>query len=227
MIKRELNKEHGERLKECLDDAGMTQEELAEKANCTPQFISNVIKGKRNMSFQTAEIFAEILQVRSGYLLGTELTKTDKEIEKYERTSIAVRNNAILDILEETSNIRVYATIVVIKTPDGNIITDHIGVPELFLPPECIIGKKAPDIYECLFSLNDPHFDYGYEEIDIPDNSFVGDIQSAVAIVDPKLGTRNLKVVPYDLIFDLIYDIVDYTEYKCNRLEKAILSETY
>ena len=71
MIKRELNKEHGERLKECLDDAGMTQKELAEKANCTPQFISNVIKGKRNMSFQTAEIFAEILQVRSGYLLGT------------------------------------------------------------------------------------------------------------------------------------------------------------
>lgn len=222
MIKRELNKEHGERLKECIDDAGMTQKELAEKANCTPQFISNVINGKRNMSFQTAKIFAEILRVRSGYLLGTELTKTDSEAERYERTSLAVRNNAILDILEETSNIRVCGTIIVIKTPDGNIITDQIGVPELFLPPECIIGEKAPDIYECLFSLNDPHFDYGFEEIDIPDNSLVGSIQSVVAIVDSKLGTRNLKVVPYDLIFDLIYGIVDYTEYKCDRLEKEI-----
>ncbi len=35
----------------------------------TPQYISNIVVGKKNMSLESAEIFAEILEVREEYLL--------------------------------------------------------------------------------------------------------------------------------------------------------------
>ena len=69
MVNRELNNEQGRRLRECLRDKTMSQKELSEKSGYTPQHINNVIGGTRNMSSQSAEVFANILEVRKEYLL--------------------------------------------------------------------------------------------------------------------------------------------------------------
>lgn len=227
MIKKELNLEHGKRLKACIDNAGITQKELAEKANCTPQFISNVIKGKRNMSFQTAEIFAEILQVRSGYLLGTDIVKTDEEAIKWAMTSIFIRNNAVLDILDAASNIRLYGAIFKIKTPDGKTLTDYTDTPANFIPPECMLEDDVTEVYNRIFVDGFAHEDSIDKEIDIPDNSIITDIKMQVGIVDPERGTEDIKIIPYGIIFNLIYEVVDYAQYKCDKFKEAINTRTW
>ena len=222
MIKRELNKEHGKRLKKCLDSVGMTQKELAEKANCTPQFISNVINGKRNMSLQTAEIFAEILQVKSDYLLGNSIIKSDEEALKRTMTSIVIRNNAVLDIIDTTSNIRLRETIFIIKTPDGKTLIDHTDVPANFRPPACMMEDDVTEVYNRMFVDGFAH-EYSLDkEIDIPDGSIITDIKMQIAIVDLEHGTEEIKIVPYGVVLDLIYEIVDYVKYKCDRFEEKI-----
>ena len=226
MIKRELNPEHGIRLKECLDSAGMTQKELAEKANCTPQFISNVIKGKRNMSFQTAEIFANILKVKPGYLLGTEIMKTDEELFRNRTFSQAIRNSVLLDVFR-SFNIRICEAIVDIKTPDGKHITDHINPPEHFIQPHFIIGTDVEEIYNRIFSgsLLYPH--ENFEEIEIPKGSIISNFQLKINIADFEHELENYKIVPYDIVFDMIVDVLDFVDYKCDRLKETMNAENF
>lgn len=224
MIKKELNPEHGKRLKECIDESGMTQKELAEKANCTPQFISNVIKGKRNMSFQTAEIFANILKVKTGYLLGTDAIKTDDQLTKNLILSRVFRNNALLEIFS-SFHICICEAIVDIKTPDGKIITDHINPPEHFIQPHFIIGEDVEEIYNRIFSLMFPHEDF--EEIDIPDGSIISDFKLKINVADREHEMENYKIVPYDIVFDMIIDILDFIDYKCDRLKETMDAEQF
>lgn len=224
MIKRELNKEHGARLKECLDSAGMTQKELAEKANCTPQFISNVIKGKRNMSFQTAEIFANILKVRSGYLLGTDVIKTDDQLSENLIVSRVYRNNALLEIFS-SFNIHICEAVVDIRTPDGKIITDHINPPEHFIQPHFIIGEDVNEIYNRIFSLMFPHEDF--EEIDIPKGSIISNFQLKINIADHEHEMEDYKIVPYDIVFDMIIEVLDFIDYKCDRFKETMNAEHF
>lgn len=70
MSKNACTNECGKRLKKCLQECGMTQVELSEKSNFVPQYISQIITGKRNMSLQAAEKFSNILHVSRDYLLG-------------------------------------------------------------------------------------------------------------------------------------------------------------
>ena len=63
------NVKSGKRLKELLDEKKMTQVELAELTNYTPQHIHNIIKGHRNMSREAAHTFAQILGISEEYLL--------------------------------------------------------------------------------------------------------------------------------------------------------------
>ena len=224
MIKRELNPEHGIRLKECLDNASMKQKELAEKANCTPQFISNVIKGKRNMSFQTAEIFANILKVKPGYLLGTEIMKTDEELFKNRTLSQAIRNSVLLDVFR-SFNIYICESIVDIKTPDGKHITDHINPPEHFIQPHFIIGADVDEIYNRIFSLMYPHEDF--EEIEIPKGSIISNFRLKINIADHEHEIENYKIVPYDIVFDMMVDVLDFVDYKCDRLKETMNAENF
>lgn len=224
MIKKELNLEHGKRLKECIDDAGITQKELAEKAGCTQQFISNVITGKRNMSFQTAEVFAEILNVKAGYLLGTDVIKTDDQLIENLIVSHVVRNNGLLDILS-SFNICICEAIVEIKTPDGNIITDHINPPEHFFPPERLIEEDVEEVYNYIFSLMSPHEDF--EEIAIPKGSIISSINLKINIADREHEMESYKIVPYGIVFDMIFDILDFIDYKCDRLKETMESDSF
>lgn len=69
MIKKELNPECGKRLKQCIEESGMTQKSLGEAANYTQQMISNIIVGKKRLTTDAAKIFSNILHVKSEYLL--------------------------------------------------------------------------------------------------------------------------------------------------------------
>ncbi len=224
---KELNKEHGKRLRECLIDAGMTQKELAEKANYTPQFISNVIKGKRNMSLQSAEIFAEILHVQAGYLLGTDVIKTSDSLAANRVSARVARNCALQNVLS-SFNVHIYEAIVDIKTPEGKHITDHINPPEHFISPHFIIGEKVEQIYNSIFSWLDPHEDYeDYEKMDIPKDSIILNFQLKINTADHEHEHENYKIVPYDIVFDMIVDILDFIDYKCDRLKETMNAEHF
>lgn len=80
MIKRKLNPECGQRLKQCLNDIGMTQKELALVSQYTPQYISNIIVGKKQLSVEAANIISKILHIRVEYLLCEDEYKTEKEM---------------------------------------------------------------------------------------------------------------------------------------------------
>ncbi len=83
MIKKELNPECGNRLKECMKDIRMTQKELAEKSSYSAQYISYIITGKKNLSQDSAEAFAAILGVRKEYLLCKDDLKTLKHMQNF------------------------------------------------------------------------------------------------------------------------------------------------
>ncbi|WP_460644493.1 helix-turn-helix domain-containing protein [Lacrimispora brassicae] len=65
----ELNKKIGNRLRECLDNSSITQKQLAEDTGYTPQYISNIIVGKKRLSAEAARCISKILHVRVEYLL--------------------------------------------------------------------------------------------------------------------------------------------------------------
>lgn len=69
MTNKKLNPKHGIRLNECINLAGITQKKLAEQSGYTPQYISYIVTGKKNMSLESARIFAKILKVDEDYLL--------------------------------------------------------------------------------------------------------------------------------------------------------------
>lgn len=67
--KKELNPNQGKRLKECIIAKGISQKELAEKSGYSEQYISYIVRKKKNMSSDSAKVFAEILDVDAEYLL--------------------------------------------------------------------------------------------------------------------------------------------------------------
>lgn len=82
MIKEELNKECGKRLKQCLKEQNISQKDLSVKSNYTQQYISSIIVGKRNLSLESARRFSRILNVREEYLLCEDNFKTIGELDK-------------------------------------------------------------------------------------------------------------------------------------------------
>ena len=74
----EINKIRGKRLGELLSENGMGQKELAEKIGYSPEHISYIINGRRNLTQDAAESIVKIFPgVRVGWLLGYDNSKTD------------------------------------------------------------------------------------------------------------------------------------------------------
>ena len=86
MIKSELNLYCVERLKKCLEDFPMSQNELARLTGYTQQYISNIVVGKKPMTVKAASLFAKALNVRQDFLLCESDNKNDADIEKNHRT---------------------------------------------------------------------------------------------------------------------------------------------
>lgn len=92
-----LNHIQGDRLRECLKDANITQIQLARLTNYTPQHINNIVNGRKNMSVESARSFANKLNVSETYLLGESDYKTMYD----ELNHTICSKSAILDHVEK------------------------------------------------------------------------------------------------------------------------------
>ena len=77
--------EIGKRITELRKRLGWTQEELAERADLTPQFISYAESGKRAMRPENLLKLSSALKVSADYLLTGEIV--DKDILSKEKSS--------------------------------------------------------------------------------------------------------------------------------------------
>lgn len=131
MIKRELNPEQGNRLKECLEDIRMAQKELAQKSGYTQQYISNIVVGKKNMSHESADIFSQILGIKKEYLLCESDFKNRAEEQKssidWELNKLSALDNLLDQLGYYIETIAEYQNL-----ETGEIITidDNHGLPE-------------------------------------------------------------------------------------------------
>ncbi len=132
MIKKKINLEQGNRLRECLKDKRMSQKELSEKSDYTPQHINNIINGKRNMSQDSAEIFANILEVRKEYLLCRDNFKTLNSATKYVCNQLDNSNDAIIALLNFVG-IHIIGSIMECKSGDTFTLTS--------IPKICVSQK--------------------------------------------------------------------------------------
>jgi len=61
---------YGARIKKLRVEAGLTQEEMANKTGCTRSAIASWETGKREPKFETLEMLASFFNVSADYLLG-------------------------------------------------------------------------------------------------------------------------------------------------------------
>lgn len=194
MIKKELNPEHGKRLKECLSDKKMYQKELAQKSGYTNQYISYIVTGKKNMSMESAEIFANILEVRKEYLLCKDNFKTAAHKRKDTFEKIDEINDIALLLIKLYGGISVIDSIV--ETDDGEKYRSE-NTAKIIAPENLLVGYKL-------------------EFCGIPKT--VKNIKLRVELN----GVQ--KEIPNDMLYYLQKDISEYIEFKCNKFEKNFQS---
>ena len=97
MEQEKLNKIRAERLRKCIDNSGKNDKDIAKEAGYTPQHISNLVRGKKTLTTDTARILSRVLGVRMEYLLYednymTETEKISSEISNLKDVSINICN---------------------------------------------------------------------------------------------------------------------------------------
>lgn len=191
MIKKELNPEQGKRLRECLKNKRMSQKELSEKSGYTPQHINNIIGGTRNMSQESAEIFANILEVRKEYLLCKDDFKNFNSIAKYVFNQLDNSNEAVVTLLGFAG---LHITESIIECESGDSFTAQ-GIPKI-----CISQKDT--------LLNGETWEICGES-QIPKS-----MNMCVEISGIK------KEIPQEILYSLYMDIIDYIRFKCNQFKE-------
>ena len=96
IIKRfEMGTEFGEKLESTLKEQGMTQKELAEKANITESAVSHYVKGDREPRGATIGVIARVLGVTAGFLLGASVASpsSDKAQQTFDELKASVKKN--------------------------------------------------------------------------------------------------------------------------------------
>ena len=79
--KKQINAEIGRRIQISREDAGLTQEQLAEQLGLSPQFISIIERGSAGASLETIVKLCGVLDVSSDWiLLGKRETPTAQSI---------------------------------------------------------------------------------------------------------------------------------------------------
>lgn len=83
----EIDPECGRRLKELLVKNGMTQIELSKRLSCEAQHISNIVRGKRSLTLDTAQRITGVIfpQVRVEWLLHIDDFMTQEEKDAYSK----------------------------------------------------------------------------------------------------------------------------------------------
>ena len=90
-----MGTEFGEKLENTLREQGMTQKELAEKANITESAVSHYVKGDREPRGATLGVIAGVLGVTAGFLLGAGVASSgsEKNRQTFDELKDAVRKN--------------------------------------------------------------------------------------------------------------------------------------
>mgnify|MGYP001031560946 FL=1 len=104
-VRKELNISIGNRIRISRENAGLTQEELAEKLNLSAQFISTIERGVAVAALATIIRLCEVLNVSAEWLLrGLEATpSTDRiaaKMESLSKTQLAVVDKLTDDLLQ-------------------------------------------------------------------------------------------------------------------------------
>ena len=104
-VRKELNISIGNRIRISRENAGLTQEELAEKLNLSAQFISTIERGGAGASLATIIRLCEVLNVSTEWLLrGLEATpSTDRiaaKMESLSKPQLAVVDKLTDDLLQ-------------------------------------------------------------------------------------------------------------------------------
>lgn len=71
-----------EKLETALKEKGMTQKELAQKANITESAVSHYVKGDREPRGGTVGAIAAVLGVTAGFLLGAGVASAVKDADR-------------------------------------------------------------------------------------------------------------------------------------------------
>lgn len=93
------DKEYGERLKECITNADMTQKQVADKAGFTQQYISNIIRGLKPMTITAARSLSKVLHVREEYLLCEDDYLTERDMWDKRRNLLEQSDSIALQLL--------------------------------------------------------------------------------------------------------------------------------
>ncbi len=194
MKKKELNPEHGNRLKMCLDYRKISQKELAEKSGYTRQYISNIVVGKKNMSLESAKIFAKILNVQEEFLLCENYAMTKEVDERLCINYYKLKNEVILKLLIFSS---VSPRKTIIETEEG---TTFDAPYQILIPEESLVGRKV---------------------------NISGNVQTIKSIkievdISETEEDDNAKIIPYNMLYSHVKNILDYAESECERFKKEI-----
>ena len=96
----------GERVTELRKRLGWTQEELAEKADLTPQFVSYAESGKRAMRPENLLKLSKALNVSADYLLTGEVVDKDILILSEKMKNLSPSQIRIIEnIIDECNNL--------------------------------------------------------------------------------------------------------------------------
>lgn len=90
-----MGTEFGEKLESTLREQGMTQKELAAKANITESAVSHYVKGDREPRGATIGVIAGVLGVTAGFLLGasTANSLSDRNRQTFDELKDAIKKN--------------------------------------------------------------------------------------------------------------------------------------
>lgn len=97
---KEINQNRAERVKIALGESELTQNEVAKLAHITPQHLTNVKNGKKQLTEDVAEQLARILEVRFEWLMDYDNFQTNEKLEKYYIERFDARDNALQIILD-------------------------------------------------------------------------------------------------------------------------------
>lgn len=211
-MKKEINPEQGKRLRECLNEQRFSQKELAEKSGYTPQYISNIVVGKKNMSYESASAFAKILHVKTEFLLCEIDCKTDAEMLKECLNWEIETQHVICNLLNQMGyDIEIQAEYQNMKTNETVLVSNDDFPPNLNPIEECRFRGDAV-LYECngkMVSQTQEDF----EKVNQPSHKLIAETH---ILRDPD---ENLEIaLSHKEWSDFLNDIYDYITFKLGRL---------
>lgn len=154
MIKSKLNSKCGIRLKTCLEEYPMSQNELSSLTGYTQQYISNIVVGKKPMTAKAAKLFSEQLGVRQEYLLCEDNLKASKDKWNANDKLWDLSDSLITNYIQ-LLGVKIEYKFCEIESEDFKEMNEVVDIEGTFSVPEkwTITLKNGAKLETCLKSL--------------------------------------------------------------------------